>query len=118
MIRAPCFRWFDNVILFAIIVNCLFLALDEPQQLACCDLEGEKDSFVQFCTKRRWTCNEHRRNVLVISEFFFTIIFIIECLVRIVAYGLVTYLQSGWCVRVLSLSCAQPPLFLGTCWTL
>jgi hypothetical protein len=94
-------RWFDQAILLAIIVNCIFLALDEPVQGACCGLETKKkEATRQFCAKMKWSCNENRQDVLQIAEFFFTLVFIFECSIKIVALNLLPYLRDGWCVAL------------------
>jgi hypothetical protein len=58
-----------------------------------------------------WTCNENRQDVLQVAELFFTLVFIFECSVKIVANGLLRYLWDGWCVSFLVFStpiCASP----------
>ena len=67
-------RWFDRFILLTIIVNCIFLAIDDP--------------------------NLPNLDYQTIADYFFLVIFTIEMLLKIVALGFAlrpySYLRDPW----------------------
>jgi hypothetical protein len=83
MLRQKCFwlatkPWFDSFIATMIILNCVSLAFERPGIV-----QGGQEELV-----------------LVVCEIFFTTLFTIEMLVKMIAFGLVkmegAYLSSGW----------------------
>jgi hypothetical protein len=70
-------KWFDKFILFVIILNCITLALDNPQ-----DRGSELSSFIKL------------------ADYVFIVIFVVEMVLKITAYGFVkeenSYLSDAW----------------------
>ena len=70
-------KWFDTLIIGLIAVNCVFLAMEDPTKA-----EHEKGHF--------------QAEVLPAVEITFAVIFTIELILRCVAHGVPSYLDSGW----------------------
>ena len=74
-------KWFKNFILVAILVNSVFLAADQPA------VQNPKVLD----------------DILLVSEYVFTILFFLEAIIKIIALGFIghkhAYLRSAWNVR-------------------
>ena len=78
--------WFERFIVFAIILNAVLLALTDYSEL---------DRSTGMLRSDGW---QNRLNADL--EFFFTTVFTIECVCKVVAEGFImhrnSYLRSGW----------------------
>jgi hypothetical protein len=92
---------FNRVILLLIILNCVFLVLDDPH-CRCADKDCTQREIYRkmlFTTGdcRNWT---HTEIMLDGTEKFFTIVFAVECVIKIIARGFIlhkhSYLRDIW----------------------
>jgi len=92
---------FNRVILLLIILNCVFLVLDDPA-CRCADKDCTQREIYRkmlFTTGdcRNWT---HTEIMLDGTEKFFTIVFAVECVIKIIARGFIlhkhSYLRDIW----------------------
>eukprot|EP01063_Lacrimia_lanifica_P034752 TRINITY_DN6504_c1_g1_i1.p1 TRINITY_DN6504_c1_g1~~TRINITY_DN6504_c1_g1_i1.p1 ORF type:complete len:2507 (+),score=883.60 TRINITY_DN6504_c1_g1_i1:217-7737(+) len=86
--------WFDRLTLFLIMLNCIFLAMEDPTEGTGHTHDGPEGHH----THEGGTINE----VVAISEYVFTGLFAVEMAIKIAAMGLYShpfsYLRDPWCV--------------------
>jgi hypothetical protein len=88
---------FTGFIIFCIVLNCIFLAIGNP---ACQKLTSASAVEAAVATGK---CAEQDIQIFIVSEiagWVFTGIFTLECVLKILAQGLImdeyTYLRDGW----------------------
>jgi hypothetical protein len=107
MIQTTELQIFNTFILICILLNCLFLVLDQPicgchNPMGCSTREIYRQmlftngfSTTGYCSN--WTDTD---NLLSASEIFFTIVFAAECVIKILAKGFIlhkhAYLRDPW----------------------
>jgi len=106
-IRVFCFgiissKWFDNFILFLIGVSSVMLAVDQPFLENCESPNGiSGDSVLLFPDLMRPNAAEcTQKDIMTVLDLIITILFIGECVVKVLALGFVmhknAYLRNNW----------------------
>ena len=101
MVKLAEWDFFNNAVLFLIALNCIFLILENP--VCKCAKQGEcteqevyrQDLLMADCT--HWPQTEM---ILTQSELIFTVLFTVECMIKIIARGFIlhkhAYLRDVW----------------------